>query len=713
MAPLENFRQSQGFVTAFANIDDVLSSSPGFTSGEKLRNYLIGQYYSHPFSYLLLVGDHDTVPVMYLTPEPDGSETVASDFFYGDLSSVVDTDGDSRLGEYSAAEGLQDFLCDYTPEVFVGRISTNNSYLVSQIAARTVAFEQSQASWKNKALLPAAYLNYGGEPEPIYLQTDGATFMEFARETILSDYECTTMYEQTGWLPSSPSVLPLDYDLLKNELSTTSYGLLSWSAHGSSGSSSRKVWMNDDNANDLPDSWEMEWMGMVDRQSFDNLANPDGVVIFAGSCNNGMIDSNQPCLAEYALQQKAVAVSAATRTGWYKIGWASPGWGGITSYNYHWLENLALNRMSVGAAQAWTNLIHTQYYLFGDPVDSGGIIYPELQNVYTYMLFGDPAIGHTGTQTPPLGEILIFEPGQGKSLRVVEALNSIDSFNVIYTKKLIPDYDYINQFEAIFCLLGWGDDCQHLSPDSMEYELLDAYLSSGGKMYLEGDVAWDPQDLFWGKFATHAPLDYLTRIDDLATFQNGHNYIWGYDEAADPYTQILVPYTPEAEVLITSRNTDHLDQTVAILNETSSYSTVASSFSLADVDDSPPYSSDFPFLLGVILDRLGVISFIPVAADDSQISVPTLSAGIFPNPFSVVTTLRFELPKAAPVRLEIFNLRGQKVRSFNQTSLTAGSHELLWDGCDHNLQSVAPGIYLWQLRAGDKSLHGKMLKLAE
>ena len=149
-----------------------------------------------------------------------------------------------------------------------------------------------------------------------------------------------------------------------------------------------------------------------------------------------------------------MAVSAATRTGWYKIGWASPGWGGITSYNYHWLENLALNRMSVGAAQAWTNLIHTQYYLFGDPVDSGGIIYPELQNVYTYMLFGDPAIGHTGTQTPPLGEILIFEPGQGKSLRVVEALNSIDSFNVIYTKKLIPDYDYINQFEAIFCLLG-------------------------------------------------------------------------------------------------------------------------------------------------------------------------------------------------------------------------------------------------------------------
>jgi hypothetical protein len=712
IAPLETYRQGQGLITAFADINTILNSSPGATAGEKLRNHLIAQYHSNPFSYLLLVGDYDKVPVMYLTPEPDGSETVASDFFYGDLSSIVDTDSDGRLGEYSSGEGIQDFLCDFTPEVFVGRISNNSPVAVAQIAARTVAYEQTNAPWKRKALLPAAYLNYGGEPETIYLQTDGATFMELARQTILSDYDCTTMYERYGFLPSYPCDIDLDYDLLKNELNTNSYGLLNWSAHGSSGSSSRKVWMNDDNNNGLPDSWEMNWMGMVDRQSFNNLANPDGMVVFAASCYNGAIDSYQPCLAEYALQKKAVAVTAATRTGWYKIGWANPGWGGLSSYNYHWLENIASNGMTVGAAQAFANLTHCQYYLFGDPVDAGGIIWPELQNVYTYLLYGDPAIGYIGQQNYSNGEILVYEPSHQDGLPIVEALD-LAHFNVVYTDKLIPDHDYINQFEAVFCLFGWGDTAYVLNPDSLDYALLNSYLNSGGKLYLEGDVSWDSQDPFWGKFATQASLENFAYIEDLATTQAGHTYTWGYDAQADPHTQILMPTNSSSEVFISTQNLQHPDHPVAILNVTDNYATVASSFALADVDDTPPYSSDFRFLLGTILDRLGVIDYLPTDANDPQVPAPELSARPFPNPFTAGMTLQVELPKASAARLEIYNIRGQKVYSRSYLTLTAGAHELLWDGCDTRGEMVSSGLYFWRFSAGENSLSGKMLKLAE
>ena len=712
ITPLEVHRQGQCLITAFADINTILTSSPGASGGEKLRNYLVSQYYSHPFDYLLLVGDHDTVPVMYLTPEPDGYETVASDFFYSDLSSIVDADSDGRLGEYSSGAGIQDFLCDFTPEVFVGRISTNNVTLVSQIAARTVAYEQTNAPWKRKALLPAAYLNYGGEPETIYLQTDGATLMEIARQTILSDYDCTTMYEQTGFLPSYPSALDLDYDLLKTELNTNSYGILSWSAHGSSGSSSRKVWMNDNNGNNLPDSWEMNWMGMVDRQSFDNLANSDGMVIFAGSCYNGMIDSNQQCLAEYALQNKAVAVSAATRTGWYKIGWANPGWGGISSYNYHWLENITNNTMTVGAAQAFANLTHAQYYLFGDPVDAGGIIYPELQNVYTYMLYGDPALGHIGQSNYTNGEILVYEPFHQDGLPIVEALD-LAHFNVVYTDKLIPDYDYINQFEAIFCLFGWGDTAYIINPDSLDYALLNSYLDNGGKLYLEGDVGWDPQDPFWGKFAPHAPLDYFAYIEDLPTTQAGHAYTWGYDDLADPYTEELMPTNTETEIFFTTQNLQHPNHTVAILPATDTFSTVASSFALADVAATQPSSSSFRFLLGTILDRLGVIDYLPTDANDPQPPAPTLSARVFPNPFAAGMALRVELPKTSAASLEIYNLRGQKINTLSYLSLPAGTRELLWDGRDDRGEAVASGLYFWRFSAGKDSLSGKMLKLAK
>lgn len=706
IAPLENFRQGQGMITAFADISTILTSSPGNSDGEKLRNYLIGEYNSHPFTYLLLVGDHDTVPVMYLTPEPDGWETVASDFFYGDLSSVADTDGDGRVGEYSPGDGLQDFLCDFTPEVFVGRISTNSATTASQIASRTVSYEQTSAPWKQNALLPAAFLNYQGEPETIYLQTDGATFMEYARNTVLEDWQCTTMYEQLGVVPSYPSDHALDYGQLHNLLSTNSYGILNWSAHGSASSSSRKVWMNDDNGNNLPDGWEMNWVGMVDRESFDNLANQDGLILFAASCYNGYIDYNQPSLAEYALQKKAVNVSAATRTGWYKIGWETPGWGGISSYNLHWLENLTRNQMSVGAAQAYAGLTHTQYYMFGDPVDAGGIIYPELQNVYTYLLFGDPAVGHSATQEAPLGEMLVYEPLHDDGLPVVNALNDVAHFNVIYTDKMIPDYDYIHQFEAIFCLFGWGDTAYVLNPDSLDYTLLDSYLNGGGRVYLEGDVAWNPADFFWHKFGTHAPLDIVITIEGLESDYGDQHYAWLYDQT-DPQTYVPLPCLPTAASVFFTNNAPNDEYSLAVHNSDGNYVTIASAFALSAVREDTHTLQD---MLSLILDILSDTE--PVEVLDEQ--APALSGNVqnSPNPFVESTSLHIKLDREADVTVEIFNLRGQKVRSLRADTLPRGEHDLIWDGRDSRGLETAPGIYFWRLRSGDSSSQGKMLKLA-
>ncbi|MFO8144638.1 MAG: C25 family cysteine peptidase [Candidatus Syntrophosphaera sp.] len=706
IAPLETYRQGQGMITAFADISTILTSSPGNSDGEKLRNYLIGEYNSHPFTYLLLVGDHDTVPVMYLTPEPDGWETVASDFFYGDLSSVADTDGDGRVGEYSPGNGLQDFLCDFTPEVFVGRISTNSTTIASQIASRTVSYEQTSAPWKQHALLPAAYLNYQGEPETIYLQTDGATFMEYARNTVLEEWQCTTMYEQLGVVPSYPSDHALDYNQLKNLLNTNSYGILNWSAHGSAGSSSRKVWMNDDNGNNLPDGWEMNWVGMVNRESFDNLANDDGLILFAASCYNGYIDYNQPCLAEYALQKKAVNVSASTRTGWYKIGWETPGWGGLSSYNLHWLENITRNQMSVGAAHAHAGLTHTQYYLFGDPVDAGGIIYPELQNVYTNLLYGDPAVGHTPSQEAPLGEILVYEPLHDDGLPVVNAINSSGQYNVIYTDKLIPDYDYIHQFEAIFCLFGWGDSAYILDPDSLDYTLLDSYLNGGGRIYLEGDVAWNPADFFWHKFGTHAPLDIVITIEGLESNYGDQHYAWLYDQT-DPQTYVPLPCLPTAASVFFTNNTPNDDYSLAVHNSDGNYVTIASAFALSAVQEDTHTPQD---MLTLILEILYDTD--PVEVSDEQ--APPLSPDVYnhPNPFVESTSLHVKLEREAELAVDIFNLRGQKVRSLRADTLPRGEHDLLWDGRDSSGRKTAPGIYFWRLRSGDSTLRGKMLKLA-
>ncbi len=706
ISALEAFRNSQGFITSFANIATILAETAGSNPADKLRNYLISEYLAHPFTYLVLLGDYDVVPVAMLTPEPDGYETVPSDFFYGDLSSIIDTDGDLLLGEYSSAEGNQDWGVDFTPEVFVGRFSTNSATELEAIAARVVAFEQSEAAWKNNALLPAAFLNYQNEPETGFLQTDGADFMEYVKASVLSGMNCSTMYEQTGVVLSHPSDLALDYDLLKNLLSSQSYGLLNWSAHGSSTSSSRKVWINDDNANLLPDSWEMDWMNLVNRQSFNGLVNQDGMVIFMASCYNGMIDHTGLSLAEHALVKKGVAVFGATRTGWYKIGWIDPGWGGLSSYNYHVLENYVPHQMSVGAAAAWTNLLHTQYYLFGDPVDSGGIIWPELQNVYTYLLYGDPVVGHTAAQTAPEGEILVWEPMGNDAFRVINALHTSGRWNVVHTDKLIPDYDYIDRFDAVFALFGRGDTAYILNPASLEYNLLNSYLENGGKLYLEGMVGWDPMDTFWGKFGTHAPLDMSARIDAVGFNGSGIDYVWQYDQT-DTYTDALLPFSASAIPIFHTVNVDYPQANIGIWNSDGQYRSIASSFSLGDILPGNPGIDE---LIQVICDTLDVGESAVVANDDP--TTPAAMAGLkaWPNPFGGSVNISLELKYAAPVRMEVFNLRGQKLRTLN-LPVAKGIRALSWDGRDASGTTCPTGIYILRATASGQPQTLKVLKI--
>ncbi|MBM4400226.1 MAG: hypothetical protein FJ041_07870, partial [Candidatus Cloacimonetes bacterium] len=255
--PLVTFRQNQGLVTAFADINQILASTPGANPAEKLRNYLISEYSALPFTYLLLIGDIDVVPIAYLTPEPDGMDTVPSDFYYSDLSSNFDSDNDGKLGEYNTG-------MDFSPELAVGRIPWNNALTVAQICTRIVIFESSNQPWKQKTLLPSAILNYADEiPNIGWERTDGATFSEYCKATVLSNYQNTTLYEQMGLLPSYPSDYPLQADTLATLINTQSWGIVNWSAHGSSHYSARKVWMYDANNDNIPNGNEMQWFFMV------------------------------------------------------------------------------------------------------------------------------------------------------------------------------------------------------------------------------------------------------------------------------------------------------------------------------------------------------------------------------------------------------------------------------------------------------------------
>jgi hypothetical protein len=69
----------------------------------------------------------------------------------------------------------------------------------------------------------------------------------------------------------------------------------------------------------------------------------------------------------------------------------------------------------------------------------------------------------------------------------------------------------------------------------------------------------------------------------------------------------------------------------------------------------------------------------------------------YPNPFNPTTTIRFNLKENGAVRLTIYNLRGQEVRTLIATEMNAGQHEIIWDGKDEHGQLVPSGVYLYKL----------------
>jgi len=83
----------------------------------------------------------------------------------------------------------------------------------------------------------------------------------------------------------------------------------------------------------------------------------------------------------------------------------------------------------------------------------------------------------------------------------------------------------------------------------------------------------------------------------------------------------------------------------------------------------------------------------------------------YPNPFNPSTKISYELPKRMSVRLEIYNLLGQKIKTLVDVTRSAGTYSEIWNGTDSDGRQVVSGLYLYRLFAGDLSVSKKMLLL--
>ncbi|MCK4694705.1 MAG: T9SS type A sorting domain-containing protein, partial [Candidatus Cloacimonetes bacterium] len=120
-----------------------------------------------------------------------------------------------------------------------------------------------------------------------------------------------------------------------------------------------------------------------------------------------------------------------------------------------------------------------------------------------------------------------------------------------------------------------------------------------------------------------------------------------------------------------------------------------------------------------ISDRSNIIQVTFTSSDD-EFDIPhqTFLFANYPNPFypknkgirsSSNTTIRYDLSKSGQVNLEIYNIKGQLVKTLVNEFKTAGLYSAVWDGRDNTGLKVSSGIYLYKLCSKDFICMKKMI----
>ena len=81
----------------------------------------------------------------------------------------------------------------------------------------------------------------------------------------------------------------------------------------------------------------------------------------------------------------------------------------------------------------------------------------------------------------------------------------------------------------------------------------------------------------------------------------------------------------------------------------------------------------------------------------------------YPNPFNPQTTIEFDLPKAVRVSLKIFNAAGAEVATLVDNVMSAGVHDVVWNGRNGSGAVAASGVYFYRVAAGEFAATKKML----
>ncbi len=209
-------------------------------------------------------------------------------------------------------------------------------------------------------------------------------------------------------------------------------------------------------------------------------------------------------------------------------------------------------------------------------------------------------------------------------------------------------------------------------------------------------------------YSTEPNLHYNGEIDKVVDYLTTHcNIVLGnYQEAIAWFEDVI------------SNPPSELDSLMAIID-------LGYAYTLMQGDAKTSVIAKYPHLkpkslLEFEVNRESILSNLytsvenPYGAESNESSivavVPVLEKN-YPNPFNPSTTISFSIPSDMSCKLDVYNIRGQKVKTLLNENMMAGRHSIVWDGVDDNGRSVSSGVYFYRLATPNRNQTYKMLMI--
>jgi len=114
----------------------------------------------------------------------------------------------------------------------------------------------------------------------------------------------------------------------------------------------------------------------------------------------------------------------------------------------------------------------------------------------------------------------------------------------------------------------------------------------------------------------------------------------------------------------------------------------------------------------ITINEVTIYNFTMSPVSESDIIITPLTTklkGSYPNPFNPSTTIAFEMASEGQVVIDVYNIKGQRVKTLVNGVLGAGSHSVVWDGNDASGRAVSSGVYFYRMTSGGYVKTQKML----